>query len=198
MKLKGFILLIVLILGVFISGCSSEGETEEIIERETPAEENTSQEYLGRDLEIGFLGTPPDITDDKITFTSIDIEDFNIETVEQFDGFFVMQEYLEEAADGPFTNVFSDADVLFFFVGTEAYHFPFTEENISYVDYSKRIHDDEIFALGYYPNPETKEEEGIATWYFNILEKNLSEEENKELQKGLYYQMFDVVRDYRL
>ncbi len=198
MKIKWRLLSFTLILMTLVSGCSWGVPSVETTKNTVPSDDHLPQQYLGRNLEIGFLGTPPNITDSKLAFTSIDIEDFAIETVEQFDAVFIMQEYLEEAADGPFTDVFSDADVLFFLVETEAYHFPFTEENISYKDYSKRIHDDEIFALGYYPNPDKKAEEGISTWYFNILRKDLSEEENEEIQKGLYYQMFNIARDYQL
>ncbi|WP_157073512.1 hypothetical protein [Planococcus rifietoensis] len=72
----------------------------------------------------------------------------------------------------------SNSDVLFFFIQTEAYYFPFVD-------------DEEIFSLGYY----TAAEEGASSWQFNILAKDLSEEEYEEVVRGLYYEMFNVIRD---
>lgn len=51
--------------------------------------------------------------------------------------------------------------------------------------------DEEIFSLGYY----TAAEEGASSWQFNILAKDLSEEEYEEVVRGLYYEMFNVIRD---
>lgn len=149
------------------------------------------EEYLGRNLKIGVLGTPPEIDSEKITFDTVEIEELSTEKVEQYDSFFVMEEYLERAADGPYTDVFANSDVLFFFVQTTAYYFPFVDDEISYVDYSKRVHDEEIFSYGYYPLAE----EGASSWQFNLLAKDLTEEEYTETVKGLYYEMFKVIQD---
>ncbi|WP_211655493.1 hypothetical protein [Planococcus alpniumensis] len=175
---------------VVIAACSSQ--TEETQQEDVESNKKDAQEeYLGRNLEIGVLGTPPEIDSEKITFSTVEIEELSIETVEQYDSFFVMEEYLERAADGPYTEVFANSDVLFFFIKTEAYYFPFVNDEISYTDYSKRVHDEEIFSLGYYPAAE----EGASSWQFNILAKDLAEEEYEEVVRGLYYEMFNVIRD---
>ncbi|MFP3513901.1 hypothetical protein SB775_30865, partial [Peribacillus sp. SIMBA_075] len=84
-----------------------------------------------------------------------------------------MEEYLEKAADGPYTEVFTQSDALFFFIQTAAYYFPFVDDEINYMEYSKRVHDEEIFSYGYYPLAD----EGASGWQFNILAKDLTEEE---------------------
>lgn len=190
-KLDRIFMISMVILFLFvISACSSQTEDtqQEVVE---PNKQDTQEEYLGRNLEIGVLGTPPEIDSEKITFSTVEIEELSTETVEQYDSFFVMEEYLERAADGPYTEVFANSDVLFFFIQTEAYYFPFVDDEISYTDYSKRVHDEEIFSLGYYPAAE----EGASTWQFNILAKDLPEEEYEEVVRGLYYEMFNVIRD---
>ncbi|WP_434400585.1 hypothetical protein M1Q06_15675 [Planococcus sp. 11815] len=190
-KLNRIFMISMVILFLFvISACSSQIEDtqQEVVE---PNKQDTQEEYLGRNLEIGVLGTPPEIDSEKITFSTVEIEELSIETVEQYDSFFVMEEYLERAADSPYTEVFANSDVLFFFIQTEAYYFPFVDDEISYTDYSKRVHDEEIFSLGYYPAAE----EGASSWQFNILAKDLSEEEYEEVVRGLYYEMFYVIRD---
>lgn len=171
-------------------GCSPLTE-ESIEENEKSGNQHQQQEYLGRNLEIGVLGTPPEAASEKITFSRVEIEELTTQTVEQYDSFFVMEEYLERAADGPYTEVFANSDVLFFFIGTEAYYFPFVDDEISYADYSKRVQDEEIFSFGYYPLADN----GASGWHFNILKKDLTEEEHEEIAKGLYYEMFEVIRD---
>lgn len=173
-----------------IAACSSQTDDTQQEDVE-PNKQDTQEDYLGRNLEIGVLGTPPEIDSEKITFSMVEIEELSIEAVEKYDSFFVMEEYLERAADGPYTEVFANSDVLFFFIKTEAYYFPFVDDEISYTDYSKRVHDEEIFSLGYYPATE----EGASTWQFNILAKDLPEEEYEEVVRGLYYEMFNVIRD---
>ncbi|AUD15065.1 MULTISPECIES: hypothetical protein [unclassified Planococcus (in: firmicutes)] len=192
-KLNRIFMISMVILFLFIiAACSSQTEDtqQEVVE---PNKQDTQEEYLGRNLEIGVLGTPPEIDSEKITFSTVEIEELSIETVEQYDSFFVMKEYLERAADGPYTEVFANSDVLFFFIKTEAYYFPFVDDEISYIDYSKRVHDEEIFSSGYYPAAK----EGAAGWQFNILAKDLTEKEHKEIVRGLYYEMFNVIRDLK-
>lgn len=194
MRKKFMIITITTILFLIIAGCSTEEDTgsdesqQETVELE---DQNNQEEYLGKNLDIGVLGTPPEISDEKINFSSVEIEELSIETVEQYDGFFIMEDYLEKAADGPYSDVFEKSDVLFFFIQTEAYYFPFVEDEISYSDYSTRINDEEIYALGYYPG----DEENIRTWQLDITAQDPSEEEKEEIIKGLYYEMFNIIRD---
>lgn len=171
-------------------GCSPLTE-ESIEENEEAANQPSQEEYAGRDLKIGVLGTPPEAASEKITFSRVKIEELTTQTVEQYDSFFVMEEYLERAADGPYTDVFANSDVLFFFIGTKAYYFPFVDDEISYADYSKRVQDEEIFSYGYYPLADN----GASGWHFNILKKDPTEEEHEEIVKGLYYEMFEAIRD---
>ncbi len=173
-----------------ITACSFQtGDTQQ--ENAEPDKQDAQEKYVGRDLEIGVLGMPPEINSEKITFHTVEVEELSIETVEQYDSFFVMEEYLEKAADGPYTEVFTQSDALFFFIQTAAYYFPFVDDDINYVDYSKRVHDEEIFSYGYYPLAD----EGASGWQFNILAKDLTEEEYTETTRGLYYEMFNVIRD---
>ena len=190
-KLSRIVMFSMIVLLLFvIAACSSQTEDTQQEDVE-PIKQDTKEEYLGRNLEIGVLGTPPEIDSEKITFSTVEIEELSIETVEQYDSFFVMEEYLERAADGPYSDVFEKSDVLFFFIQTEAYYFPFVEDEISYLDYSTRISDEEIYALGYYPG----DEENNRTWQLDITAQDPSEEEKEEIIKGLYYEMFNITRD---
>ncbi|EGA90518.1 putative lipoprotein [Planococcus donghaensis MPA1U2] len=154
-------------------------------------ERSNRLEYLGRNLEIAVLGSPPKVNTDKVTFTSVDIEKLSIQTAEEYDGFFVMEEYLERAADGPYTKVFANSNVPFFFIGTEASYLPFVDDEVSYEDYAKRIHNEEIFAQGYYPGAER----GALGWSFSILVKDVTEKEYSEFARELYYEMFKIIGD---
>ncbi|MGE7623624.1 hypothetical protein ACQKMD_11315 [Viridibacillus sp. NPDC096237] len=195
MKTMRSIILYAIVL-TMISGCTSQTQSiqdKSIAEKEVSTKKNPDvNEYKGIPLKIGVLGSAPEIRETNIEFQELSLEDLSIKKVEEYDGIFIMKEFLESAADGPYSNTFKKSDIPFFFIETKAYYFPFIEDKISYKDYTKRVTDSVIYAFGYYPNSGN-----VKTWQLNITAQDPSEKEKKEIIKEIYSQIFVITEEVK-
>jgi len=90
-----------------------------------------SQEYGGESLEIAVVGNPPKINETKIVFNEIDIS--NIDgNLDGYDAVFIMKDFLEEAAEEKYAEVYQTSPIPFFFIETEKSYLPFVDEDLTY------------------------------------------------------------------
>lgn len=119
------ILLIFLLIVMTLSGCASEYSSEV-----------KPSVYKGENLDIGVIGSSPDIEEASVKFTTISFEDLEDtkSTSERFDGIFIMQNHLKQADEEKYINVYKEMTIPIFFVQTTKGFLPFVLEDLSYED----------------------------------------------------------------
>lgn len=123
--------------------------------------------YGGKALTIGVLGTPPDVKETQVAFQELSLEQFTIEKVRDFDAVFIMKENLIEAAEEPYTEVFTDSHIPFFFIESNKGAYPFNDETLGYEE-AREIPYHDYYAHGYLVTIEGME----MTWPFESTEGN--------------------------
>lgn len=131
------------------------------------APEGQGSLYGGKALTIGVLGTPPDVKETQVAFQEISFEQFTIEKVRDFDAVFIMKENLAEAAEEPYTEVFTDSHIPFFFIESNKGAYPFNDEALGYEE-AREIPYHDYYAHGYLVTMEGRE----MTWPFESAEGN--------------------------
>lgn len=135
------------------------------------SEEGVSREesvYEGKSLTIGVLGTPPEVSERQVAFQEISFEQFTVDEVRGFDAVFITKENLSSAAEGQFTEVFTDSHIPFFFIESNKGAYPFNDETLGYEE-AREIPYHNYYAHGYLVTIEGRE----MTWPFEST-KDLS------------------------
>ena len=111
-----------------------------------------SEEYSGKDLEIGVVGKFPEVKENNINFTSIEMKDLKDQRqLEKVDAVFIMKENLVEAANDEYVESYQSGIVPFFFIESEKSYLPFVVKSSTYEGAKNSQTND--YATGYYNNP---------------------------------------------
>ena len=164
------ILLIFLLIVMTLSGCTSEYSSEV-----------KPTVYKGKNLDIGVIGSSPDIEEASVKFTTISFEDLEDtkSTSERFDGIFIMQNHLKQADEEKYINVYKEMTIPIFFVGTTKGFLPFVLEDLTYEDapdipdsyiagYLQKTQDEYMY-WGFGLNDGVENESSIKEIYTRVL-----------------------------
>ncbi|WP_051387579.1 lipoprotein [Peribacillus psychrosaccharolyticus] len=124
--MKKILLLIAIVL--ILAGCSSKHTPDPNEKIESPE----FKSYNGDQLRIGLIGEPPTIKEKNlIKFTSLELNQLDSS---KYDAIFIMKEYLEQAAEDKYANVYRSTSIPFFFIQSKKSFIPFITKEISYRD----------------------------------------------------------------
>lgn len=122
MNFKKLVLPLIMILLIFpLNACSKKSEAADL--------------YTGKPLKIGVIGEFPDISESKVSFTSINFNKLLSEDeIKKLDAVIIMKKYLQEASDSKYANVYKNSGKPFFFIESTKSYLPFVDEDTRYND----------------------------------------------------------------
>lgn len=118
--MKKNILFLLIILSI-LSACSNRNEIK------------NSPLYKGKNLTIGVVGKAPEIREKNIVFKKLELKDLGQKNLSlQYNAVFIMREHLSEAAKAPYTKIYRNSGIPFFFIDSKKLYLAFTEEKLDY------------------------------------------------------------------
>lgn len=136
MTRNNFLFMLLILVFTTLAGC-----TQQTVD--TPL-------YEGRPLDIGIIGDLPKIREKNIRFTEMTLDDLKVgnKLSAAVDAIFIQKEYLSEAADSKYAEVYQKAGIPFFFIESKKSYVPFIHEDLSYEELPDMSAD--TYATGYY------------------------------------------------
>lgn len=147
-----------------------------------------SEQYSGRNLEIGVVGKKPDVRERNINFVSIELKDIKEQNkIKKFDAVFIMKEYLIEAANDEYVESYQSGIVPFFFIESEKSYLPFVVHSSSY----EGTPDAQIgdYATGYYNDPNGE----MKYWGYGLY----NDVQNEDNIKDVYSRIFKTIDEIK-
>ncbi|RIW27286.1 hypothetical protein D3H55_23180 [Bacillus salacetis] len=145
-----------------------------------------SAEYNGKSLEIGIVGDPPQVREENIKFTSIELRDIKEKKqLENFDAVFIMKEYLVDAANDEYVESYQSGIVPFFFIESEKSYLPFVKKSSTYEGSPDVPTKD--YATGYYNNPKAE----MQYWGYGLFD----DIRNEDNIKDAYSRIFNTIEE---
>lgn len=173
--MKKTLLLIAIVL--LLAGCSSKHTPDPNEKIESPE----FKSYNGDQLRIGLIGEPPTIKEKNlIKFTSLELNLLNHLDSSKYDAIFIMKEYLEQAAEDKYANVYRSTSIPFFFIQSKKSFIPFITKEISYRDADE--FKDQTYATGFLQ--QNKEE--YQTWGYGLYNDTVSEINIKDVYSRIF------------
>ncbi len=87
--------------------------------------------YTGKPLRIAIIGEMPKVTSDRVTFKQVETAALQ-NNPQEYDAFFVTEEYFEELSSDLWTNTFENIPVPIFFIGLDVQAFVYYKEDMDY------------------------------------------------------------------
>lgn len=176
---KNWMLCVLILLSVYITGCS----------------DSNHDTYEGETLRIIVIGETPTVSEDNIIFLSAEFSDleenytsFNVDG----DALFIMPENLVEASNQKYIEQYNALRIPTFFIGTTKAHIPFVFEDADYTntqDVSPKS-----YAAGYLYDSDNQLGE---TWEFsNESEEDITEDEIKSIYSDIFRTINKLNTDY--
>lgn len=141
-----------------------------------------SEEYSGRNLEIGVVGKKPEVRENNINFTSIEMRELKEQnTLKKFDAIFIMKEHLIEAANDEYVESYQSGIIPFFFIESEKSYLPFVVHSSSYEGTPDSQTGD--YATGYYNSPNNGE---MKYWGYGLYDHIKNEDNIKDAYSRIF------------
>lgn len=156
---------LLLVVSVFLVGCA-----EKIPHLE---------EYVGQSLEIAVIGEAPDVREKNVTFKEIQLEDLLFIEIGDYDGVFVMKDYLQEASAAEYAGVYTQSKIPFFFIEATKGTNPFIYADQTYNE-TPEYGDGLDFAAGYVSSSDPQK--GSTSFTYGLY----NDIKNEETIKGTY------------
>lgn len=170
-------ILILIAFMVLIAGCSTNDTPEPIEQTENPE----FKSYDGDLLRIAVIGEQPTIKEkDLIKFISLELNQLNQLDSSKYDAIFIMNEYLEQAAEDKYAKVYRSTSIPFFFIQSKKSFIPFITEDISYTDADEFR--DQTYATGFLQ--QNKEE--YQSWGYGLYNDKVSEINIKDAYSRIF------------
>lgn len=146
--------------------------------------ENSPSALLGseeiKNLKIGVVGKPPKVNEKKVKFEEITlIEMEKMDLSSEYDGVFIMGDFLRDAAKPDYAQIYKDSGIPFFFIQTKSTFIPFVYEDIDYDDLFDENNLE--YAFGYYQNGETAQ-----TWEYGLYNDKVTEKNIKDVYSRIF------------
>lgn len=133
--------------------------------------------YTGRALNIAVVGSFPDIREENIRFETITLPELiSMEYTKEYDALFIRKEYLEEASQYQYAEVYQNSSIPTFFFETKKLDIPFMIADQQYEDVDINI--DYNYIVGTLDMEDGK----WMRWEYDIYEKK---DERRNRQKLL-------------
>lgn len=157
---------VLFLIFILLSACSSKPDFEL---------------YKGEPLKIAVVGEPPEVGEEQVEFFEISLEEMRREDLQVYDGVFIQENNLSEAAEGEYANVYLSSTIPFFFIGTANY-VPFIEKDLGY-DENSDWTVGTYYAVGIYP---TSEAETLKHWGYGLYNDEKTEEHINEMYSRIF------------
>lgn len=138
--------------------------------------------YEGPSLSIAVIGEPPSINEKQISFGVLSLSDLNMETMKNYDAVFIMKDFLEEASDSKYADIYLKSKIPFFFIQSEKGYLPFTNKSLTYSNSSNVAN--ESYAIGYLNGKD-----GHSSWEFGLY----NDRENSQNIRDVYSRIFKTI-----
>ncbi|OEF98762.1 hypothetical protein BHF68_00925 [Desulfuribacillus alkaliarsenatis] len=120
MKIIKKIIFFIIIISIFISGCSDING-------------DPTEKYDGIELRIGVIGSAPEVRETQILFEEIEFNLLEVNNLDsKYDAIFITKENLSEASNPEYVQIYKDSKIPFYFIGNNKSHVPFTNKELSY------------------------------------------------------------------
>lgn len=96
---------------------------------------NQFANYEGAPLNIAVIGNVPEMNNEKITFKTITLEEFNekyLEAASELDAVMITPGMFEKASEDRFIEVYNNSKLPIIFFDSPKRHFPFVNDSITY------------------------------------------------------------------
>lgn len=141
---------------------------------------NQDANYEGAPLNIAVIGDVPEMNNEKITFKTITLEEFNekhLEAASELDAVMITPGMFEKASEDRFIEVYINSKLPIIFFDSPKRHIPFVNENLTYKTAPSKSLDNgshtTIYLNSYLADVEENKQDA---WYFYLKdEKTLDE-----------------------
>ena len=147
------------------------------------------EEYVGQSLVIAVIGDAPDVRETNVTFEEIQLEDLLFMEFGDYDGVFVMKDYLQEASAAEYADVYTQSKIPFFFIEATKGSNPFIYAEQTYNETPEYVNNME-FATGYISAGDPQI--GSTTITFGLY----NDIKNEETIKGTYSIIFKEIENH--
>ena len=138
--------------------------------------------YEGTPLQIAVVGEPPEVKEEQVKFTKISFDKMTNKELNSFDAVFIREDNLVEAAEDQYTDVYLDATIPFFFIGTDNF-IPFVEKDMEY-DKSMNWSSGISYAVGI-----LIQDDALKKWEYGLY----NDEQKEEHIKDVYSRIFKTI-----
>ncbi|WP_138420849.1 hypothetical protein [Aquibacillus sediminis] len=162
-----------LILFSLLVGCKAEDEVDSSI-------------YEGSDLIIGVIGKSPEVREKNINFKRIRLAELesNVAKVSNdYDAVFIMKQYLDQAGEKQFAQVFNELKIPVFFIESKKSYLPFIYDDMTYEE-APNI-EDQTYATGII----SEEKDTFNYWGYGLY----NDTENETNIKDVYSRIFTTI-----
>ena len=160
--MKRFIFILVSIT-FFLIACSNDDNSSKA--------SGSGESSLNTTLEIAYVGQTPEVNDENINLTSLQLDDVNEERENlesEYNVIFFMPDIFSEASQNKYTTMFKELTIPAVFIETEKSEIPFVTEDMSY-DEVPEVAETDHFAIIYTYNGEGNDfKEDV--WYIDNSE----------------------------
>lgn len=166
--LMGFISLLVILVG-----CNEKDQVESLI-------------YQGERLNIGVIGEAVDVREQNVNFESLTLDklESDVKSIStEFDAIFIMKEYLIEAGEKQYANMYSELGIPVFFIQSKKSYLPFINEDMTYEE-APNI-EDQTYATGI----SSEEKDAFKYWGYGLY----NDTENETNIKDVYSRIFTTI-----
>ncbi|MGN7300341.1 hypothetical protein [Ferdinandcohnia sp. SAFN-114] len=134
----------------------------------------TPNSQMMSELKIGVVGKSPEVEETNVQFEEIDLNEITkMDLRVKYDGIIIMKDFLSEAAQPQYAEIYKTSGVPFFFIQSEKSYLPFTEEEIEYDGFPDSNTQD--YATGYYQNGDNTEFWGFGLYNDKQTDKNVKD-----------------------
>ena len=155
----------------------------------------TTQKSKDSHLTIATIGSPPEITDQQITFESISLQNLQNDTKqlsEKYDALFIMPKYLSDAANDVYIASYEKLRIPTFFIESKKQELPFINDDVSYEN-APQIDEVEYFATGYLNQPNEETDVSYMTWRYLQTSKS-----SAKALENVYKKIFQTIEDLKM
>jgi hypothetical protein len=142
--------------------------------------------YEGKPLNIAVVGESPEIKEKQVSFSEFSFEKLMLMSndLDSYDAVFIMQEYLSQASESQYADVYLNSKVPFFFISANS-HIPFIIKETEY-DKSWDWTPGNSYAVGVL---KSAEDDSLKNWGFGLYNDVMTEEHIKATYSLIFKQV---------
>lgn len=153
------------------------------------AQETDFRLYEGKSLDIAVVGEPPEVKEDRVSFTEISFDEMISEELTSYDAVIIREINLSKAAEDQFADVYSVSNIPFYFIGTDNF-VPFTEKDLEYdntLEWTAGL----SYAVGVFIS---EEDDTLKHWGFGLHNDIKNDEHLKAMYSRIFMSIDEISR----